>query len=205
MSNLVYTFEEFVNESSRKLDVHGYNKAVRDPNRAELAAAGIDVSLKTPLHHDYVRFIKSEIDSAKRLMDEMNYDTAIMALEEAEYMLKQLKEAVIKADLYRQEEEPVQDEDDESVTEEEKTSMRTYHELLKGGVLPKPDMEDFKNLPEHYKWFRWLKDDANFLVDRLQDGNFRMVNHYVKEMEWLLSKVKDLAEEAASEEAKNEG
>jgi len=197
MSKLVYNFEEFLTEAV-KFDVHGFNKSVRDPEHQELRNMGV-LNTVEPNHHKYLHYLKMEVDDAKRLMDDMNYDSAIMSLEEAESMLKMLKKAVEDAFLAKQEEDRPPEEEEE-VSEEEEASMKEYWDLVKAGVLPEPDFEDFKNLPSHAKWVKWIKDDGNYMLSFLKDGNFKMVRHYVNEMEWLLSKLKDAAEKAAAEQ-----
>lgn len=200
MSKLVYNFEEFLTEAG-KFDVHGFNKSVRDPEHQELRNMGV-LNTVEPNHHKYLQYLKMEVDDAKQFMDDMNYDSAIVALEEAETMLKMLKKAVEYAVLAKQEEE--EDEDEDQVTEEEEVSMKEYWDLVKAGVLPEPDFEDFKSLPSHAKWVRWIKDDGNHMLSFLKDGNFKMVRYYVREMEWLLSKLKDSAEKAAAEQEAEE-
>ena len=197
MSKLVYNFEEFLTEAV-KFDVHGFNKSVRDPEHQELRNMGV-LNTVEPNHHKYLHYLKMEVDDAKRLMDDMNYDSAIMALEEAESMLKMLKKAVEDAFLAKQEEDRPPEEEEE-VSEEEEASMKDYWDLVKAGVLPEPNFEDVKSLPSHAKWVKWIKDDGDFMLSFLKDGNFKMVRHYVNEMELLLSKLRSSAEKAAAEQ-----
>lgn len=197
MSKLVYNFEEFLTEAV-KFDVHGFNKSVRDPEHQELRNMGV-LNTVEPNHHKYLHYLKMEVDDAKRLMDDMNYDSAIMALEEAESMLKMLKKAVEDAFLAKQEEDRPPEEEEE-VSEEEEASMKDYWDLVKAGVLPEPNFEDVKSLPTHAKWVKWIKDDGDFMLSFLKDGNFKMVRHYVNEMELLLSKLRSSAEKAAAEQ-----
>jgi len=203
MSKLVYNFKEFLAEAV-KFDVHGFNKNVRDPEYKELRNMGV-LNTVEPAHHKYLHYLKMEVDDAKRLMDDMNYDSAIMALEEAESMLKMLKKAVEDAFIANQEENQPPDEEEEQVTEEEEASMKEYWDLVKAGVLPEPDFEDFKSLPSHAKWVKWIQDDGNFMMSFLKDGNFKMVKHYVNEIEWLLGKLRSSAEQAAAEQEAEAG
>lgn len=205
MKKFVSNFSEFLAENV-KFDVHGYNKTVRDSEFKELRDMGIVGDESAPNHHKYLTYLKMEVDNAKRLMDSMDYDTAIMALEEAEDILKMLKTAVEKAMTERDDEaaadEPEEIDENGENEERKDLSMKEYWDLVQAGAIKPPDFDDQSTLPNHAKVIKWLQKDAKFMEEFIKDGNFKMVKHYVDEMEWLLSIIKKEAYDAAEEYSK---